>query len=125
MAPRKSKQRVIANGEMLVTKFPTAGRCRHCGQTVLVGLLWGMDCKYDPYPLNEWGELEAKMRGAKTFWMDHPQFRYRTTSMIRNELVPRFGGIVREHVCGAPIPASEYLATLKTREDKYDGPCPF
>lgn len=125
MPARKPRKWQRQYNSHLATDYPRKSQCGQCGEVVLVGLADGLDTKYDPYLLSQLGEIEALLRGKRTYWARHPMFSRRTTSTIRREPVPIDGFIIREHDCGTPRPTPQLLTTPRTLTADLPEECPF
>lgn len=104
MPARRSKRWQRQKDSHLVTSYPKRARCGFCRRDVFSGYASGIHTLYDIYELTQVGELEALLRGLRTYHANHPNFDRRTAFMIRNYPKPRMGFIVREHYCAVPEP---------------------
>lgn len=116
MPARRSRKWQRQKDSHFTTSYPRAGRCPICRRNVLCGYDGGLFQTYDFHLLSQRGEVEALVRGLRTYHAQHPHFTRRTVSLIQNYPVPRIGFIVRQHRCDTPEPKPEALQPDQDRE---------
>ncbi|WIF20524.1 hypothetical protein SEA_JFLIX2_33 [Rhodococcus phage Jflix2] len=126
MPPRKKSAKwQRQHNSHLTTDYPRKSKCGRCGRVVLAGAVFGLDTRFDPYLLNQLGEVDALLQGLRTFYAHHPTFAHRTTSMIRREPIPKMGYIIREHRCDVADPPPHLQTQPVVHEIPADAPPPF
>src|SRR5882757_2722802 len=77
---------------------PRSGVCPDCSKKILVSLFDALPVQWDPQPLSLLGELEAHLRGLRTWWLfDTGTYRRRAHSI--QESPTGLGGFVhRDHL---------------------------
>jgi hypothetical protein len=131
--------RQVSQGPHLITTSPSVTICSECRREVLAATVGGLDRHVDPVPLNDLGELQAVLRGVRTYELHSEILVRRGVERIRKGSLPSTP-VLPEHT-HHPVPGHltdhRHLAqaiwlckkllgaTVLPGSPDYDGPPPF
>jgi hypothetical protein len=117
------KRRPYVYPSHLRHRAPRNGTCRSCGTRILVAYYDAMPRYWDRPALTPVGELDALLRGLRTWHVVGTEVYQRRAHSITEEPAPIYGDIHRDHKCGIPQPAG--VAVKEIPKPNKDEPCPF
>lgn len=95
-----------------------------CGETVIVGLdanRAALKAVCDPYPVTQYGEVEALRAGRPTYRVLWGELDRRDQWLIKGTRADD-ATVVVEHTCGVPVPPDwrKPLTRQEPKEDKHE-----
>jgi hypothetical protein len=97
----RSPKRKIRKAQALLCEAPVLAQCEGCGRRVLRGIDQGLLYKVDPLPINETGELVAKLNNRSSYRIIGDRLlTFRDHFNISQDRLKNRPAVLASHICG-------------------------